>query len=132
MAQQINVRPQMNELDNQFRRLSTEPNNVHPPIVPLARPNPHLPTAYPLTNAINSNVTSDGNLRFNRGITFHPMNFHLDSGKHAKVINILENEIRIAGESAAAINKAHNDARTHFEDEKIKHKTEAKSWSNYL
>ena len=87
MAQQINVRPPMNELDNQFRRLSTETNNVHPPIVPLAQPNPHLPTAYPFTNAINSNVTSDGNLRFNRGITFHPMNFHLDSGKHAKVIN---------------------------------------------
>ena len=52
--------------------------------------------------------------------------------KHAKVINILENEIRIAGESAAAINKAHNDARTHFEDEKIKHKTEVKLWSNDL
>ena len=89
MQQQINVRPPMNELDNQFRRLSTETNNVRPPVIPPTGPTHRLPTSYQLTNAT---ITLDASLRFNRGITFHPMNFHLDSGKHAQVISNASNE----------------------------------------
>ena len=91
MPHQMNVRP-INELDPQFRRLSLETNNVQPPILSLPESNQQLPSGIQLSNATIGNITSDGNLRFNRGVTFNPMQFHLDSGKHAQVINSGSNE----------------------------------------
>ena len=92
MPQQMNVRPQLNELDSQFRRLSTETNNQQPSMIQLSETNPQLQGAYhqPIPNI--TNITNDANLRFNRGITFQPMKFHPSSGKNAHLIENGTNE----------------------------------------
>ena len=97
---QTDVRSQIQELDSQFRRFSTETNNPNPLMTRL----PHHPeptqihTDHHLSNA-NRNGTNDNELRFNQGIQFCPMKLHLDCGQHAQVVdsgNNLEDDRKVA------------------------------------
>ena len=84
------MRPQIQELDTDFRRLSTETNNHNPPISQLPEPI-QQPSQLHQTNQSSSNGNFDSTnrdeLRFNQGIQFRPMQFHLGCGQNAQIVD---------------------------------------------
>ena len=81
---QQNIGPQPT-LDSQLSRLSFEGQNHGQPFIEqgFVRP-PHIPSQNYQQSNLNS--VSNKELRFNRGISFRPMKFHLSCGRHAEIV----------------------------------------------